>query len=189
MKKQIAGSLLVAGAMCCVLSIGQAHAASTSSKMSKMGKMGKPMMGNLSAGDKKFLKDAAQGSIAEVQYGKLALQHGSNPSVKSFGQMMVRDHSKALQEAKALASRKGVMTPNQPPAGAKAEMMQASRLHGAAFDAKYKADMIKDHREDIAKAKHEASMGSDPQVRALAKKSAKLFQMHLDHAMQMKTRR
>lgn len=38
---------------------------------------------------------AAEGGLAEVQFGKLAGKKATDPQVKSFGQTMVKDHSAA----------------------------------------------------------------------------------------------
>jgi predicted outer membrane protein len=45
----------------------------------------------LSAGDRKFLNAAADGSMAEVELGKLALQNAGDAGVKEFGQRLVDD--------------------------------------------------------------------------------------------------
>src|SRR5689334_5346937 len=61
--------------------------------------------------DHAFMTAAAQGGTAEVELGKLAKDHGSNDAVKNFGQHMIDDHSKANDELKDLASKKGVTLP------------------------------------------------------------------------------
>src|SRR3954462_14337674 len=40
-----------------------------------------------------FMTEAAQGGMAEVQLGKLAVSKAQNAEVKKFGQMMVDDHT------------------------------------------------------------------------------------------------
>ena len=62
----------------------------------------------LSAGDRKFLNEAADGGMAEVELGKLALQKAADAGVKKFGQRMVDDHSKANDQLRQLAAGKGV---------------------------------------------------------------------------------
>ena len=52
-------------------------------------------------------------------------------------------------------------------------------FHGAAFDAAYKQEMIRDHTGDIAKTQRELSLGANPQVIGLARKNLALLQMHL----------
>src|SRR3954467_5145800 len=62
----------------------------------------------LSQTDQQFIKEAAQGGMAEVQMGRLAAKKAQSDAVKQLGQKLVQDHSKANQELKKLASQKGV---------------------------------------------------------------------------------
>ena len=62
-------------------------------------------------GDQHFMKEAAEGGMAEVQLGQLASQRASSDSVKQFGKRMADDHQKAADELKQLASQKGVALP------------------------------------------------------------------------------
>src|SRR4051812_8273409 len=68
---------------------------------------------DLSAGDKKFIKDAAAGGMLEVKLGQLASANGADQSVKDLGQMMVTDHTKANEQLMAIAQTKGVDVPKE----------------------------------------------------------------------------
>ena len=132
--------------------------------------------------DQSFVTKAAQGGMAEVQLGKLAVERASNPAVKNFGQKMVDDHSKVGDELKQLADRKGITLPAAVDAQDKATYNRMSRLSGAAFDRAYMQDMMKDHRTDIADFQDEARSGADPDVRSFASKSLPTLQDHLKMA-------
>src|ERR1700704_562408 len=58
--------------------------------------------------DKRFVKEAATGGLAEVELGKLAAEKGSNEQVKAFGQRMATDHGAANDDLKSLASTKQI---------------------------------------------------------------------------------
>ena len=62
---------------------------------------------SLSEKDKTFMKKAAKGGMMEVAMGKVAEQNAQSDDVKSFGKRMVTDHSKANDELKSIASKKG----------------------------------------------------------------------------------
>src|SRR5439155_20483173 len=47
----------------------------------------------------KFLKEAMEGNLAEVQMGQLAQKNGGSDRVRSFGQMLQKDHSDANENA------------------------------------------------------------------------------------------
>ena len=59
--------------------------------------------------DKGFVLKAAGGSMMEVELGNIAQQNAASQRVKDFGAMMVRDHSKAVDELSTFASRRNVM--------------------------------------------------------------------------------
>ncbi len=61
-----------------------------------------------SPADKKFLKEAMQGGLAEVQLGQLAAQKGNSEDVKQFGQKMTEDHSKLNQQMQPMAQQVGI---------------------------------------------------------------------------------
>src|SRR5438132_11809267 len=123
---------------------------------------------SLSAKDKTFMKKAAKGGMMEVAMGKVAEQNAQSDDVKSFGKRMVTDHSKANDELRSIASKKGVQLP--------------SKEHSGKWtsDKAYMDMMIKDHEKDLAEVKEEASSGSDPDVKKIADDTAKMVQENLD---------
>ncbi|MES1023834.1 DUF4142 domain-containing protein [Gloeocapsa sp. BRSZ] len=50
---------------------------------------------NLSTLDRQFFIQAAQGGIAEVMLGELALRQASSQSVRDYAQQMINDHTQA----------------------------------------------------------------------------------------------
>ena len=65
----------------------------------------------LSRGDRKFVEEAAQGGMAEVELGKLAEQHATSDQVKQFGRKMATDHQKANEQLKKIAAAKAASDP------------------------------------------------------------------------------
>src|SRR4051812_7432342 len=63
---------------------------------------------------RKFIQEAIEGNLAEVQVGRLAQQKGQSEGVKSFGQMLATDHGQANQKAIQVASQVGVAPPTEP---------------------------------------------------------------------------
>jgi len=125
---------------------------------------------SLSAEDKTFMKKAAKGGTMEVAMGNLAEQNGQSEDVKSFGKRMVTDHSKANDELKSIASKKGVQLPSKEP-----NTKWSS-------DKAYMDAMVKDHEKDLAEFQEEAKTGSDPDVKKFAEDTAKVVQEHLELA-------
>jgi putative membrane protein len=159
----------------CVFSSLPVRAQDTSSP--KMDTGAKTMM---KSADMNFAVKAAQGGLAEVQMGQLAATKASNPDVKSFGQKMVDDHTKANDDLKAVAEKEGVTLPSTMGAKEQAEYNRLQALSGDAFDKAYVKGMVKDHEEDVKEFQKEANSGKDPQIKSFASQTLPVLQSHLD---------
>lgn len=138
-------------------------------------------MAKVSAHDRTFMKEAAQGGMAEVNLGQLAAQNASDPDVKAFGQRMVTDHSKANDQLKQVATGMNVTLPTDVKASDKAEANRLSKLTGAAFDRAYVREMVKDHKKDVAEFQKEAKSGHGD-VQSFASTTLPTLQEHLKMA-------
>ena len=101
-----------------------------------------PALALVSGDDKTFATEAAQGGMAEVQMGQLALQKASSPQVKEFAQRMVTDHSQANQDLMQLAKADNLTLPTQLDPKHKSEMDRLSAMSGNAFDGAYMQHMV-----------------------------------------------
>jgi putative membrane protein len=142
----------------------------------------------LSAGDRKFLNEAADGGMAEVELGKLALQKASDENVKKFGQHMVDAHSKANDELRQLAARKGVELPAAPSAKNLNLKRRLASLSGASFDKAYMIDMVADHKEDVAAFQKESNVARDPLVKSFATQTLPTLKEHLKNAQEISSK-
>jgi putative membrane protein len=133
------------------------------------------------ADESTFLQDAIAGSIAEVQVGQLAQQNGGSADVKAFGQRLVSDHSKAMDQAAALAKTMSVQVPTEPNPEAQDEYQKLQGLKGAEFDKAFAQAMVKDHEETIQKFEQQSKAGND-QVTQYAQQTLPVLQTHLDMA-------
>ena len=114
--------------------------------------------------DKMFLRQAAEGGIAEVKFGQLATQKGSTDEVRSFGQKMVDDHTKMNLEMAQVADSMGVMLPKSMNKEDQAEYDKLSSLSGNDFDMEYLSVMVKDHHKDLHAFRMEAASPTDPRL-------------------------
>ena len=128
--------------------------------------------------DWKFFKEAAQGGMAEVTLGKMAVNKAESEAVKSFGERMVTDHGNSSQELKDLAVAENVTLPTEMSADAKAVQEKLSGLSGAEFDKAYMEEMLKDHKKDISAFQEQAQQGKDPEVKNWAEKTLPTLQEH-----------
>jgi len=127
----------------------------------------------------KFIKEAIEGNLAEVQIGQLAQQKGQSDGVKSFGQMLATDHGQANQKATQVASQLGVTPPTEPNAKQKKVYDRLSKLSDDKFDRAFASEMVKDHKKDIKEFEKAAKKGSGP-APAFANETLPTLRKHLE---------
>ncbi|MDM0009464.1 DUF4142 domain-containing protein [Variovorax sp. J22G73] len=142
--------------------------------------------GKLSSADESMLKDIARANIAEIDSGRLAVEKSTNPEIKKFAQMMVDDHSKGLEETKALASSKSASLPDGPDTKHKAAMIEFKTLSGGLFDSRYvKQAGVGDHEATAKLLQKVQAEAKDADLKALATKMLPAVQGHLQHAQDL----
>jgi putative membrane protein len=165
-----------------VIAFAQTSSPSQSSNASTMNNTNKMNNTNMSASDKQFVRDAAEGGMAEVELGKLATEKASSEDVKKFGQRMVTDHSKANEQLKQAASSQGIELPEHLSAKDKALKERLSKLNGPSFDRAYMASMVKDHKADVADFIRESDNGKDTAIKQFATSTLPTLKDHLAEA-------
>jgi len=136
----------------------------------------------------KFAIKAASGGMMEVQLGELAQQNAASSRVKNFATMMVRDHSKANDQLKALAAQKNITLPVTLISDHQKHAEDLRKRTGSDFDEHYMDMMTKDHKENIDEFE-DASKDKDikdADVKAFAVKTLPILKMHLDSAKAIK---
>ncbi len=136
----------------------------------------------MAGADNTFVTKAAEGGMAEVQLGNLAKTNAESSDVKSFGDQMVTDHSKANDDLKSIASQKSITLPTSMSAKQQAEYNRLEKLKGAAFDRAYMSLMVSDHRTDVNEFRRESEHGTDPDLKAFAAKTLPTLENHLKMA-------
>ena len=129
--------------------------------------------------DKMFLHKAAEGGLAQVQFGKLAAEKGGSQEVKDLGQKMVDDHAKLDSDITSVADSMGVMLPKKMAKGDQAEYDKLSGMSGDDFDKEYLAYMVKGHHEDLREFRIESIETSDPTLKAVVDKGAVVVREHM----------
>jgi len=167
---------------------GSMGSSGSSGSMSKSGSSSMSSSKKMSSADSAFAKKAAMGGMEEVQLGQLAAQKASDPDVKSFGQRMVDDHTKANSQLMQIASQKGMTLPTAMSATQQKDMDKLNGLSGAAFDKAYVAMMVKDHKKDVAEFKKESKSGKDSDVKSFASSTLPTLEDHLKMVQDISSR-
>ena len=135
------------------------------------------------AADKKFVKDAIEGSIGQVELGKLAQEKGSSEAVKEFGQKMVADHSKVTKQLEKIGTQVGAST--ELPRKAKKAKEKLSKLSGAEFDREYAKYVMSDSKDDVKMFERQARDGKVPDLKEFAANLLPTIQEHQKMAEQL----
>jgi putative membrane protein len=139
----------------------------------------------LARADRKFIEDAAEGGMMEVQVGQLAESKATDPSVKNFGETLVKDHTKANNELVQLANSKHVDLPAGPSHGERRDIEKMGKLSGKDFDKKFVAMGVKDHEKDIKKFEKASGKVKDPELKAWIDKTLPTLREHLAMAQKL----
>ena len=135
--------------------------------------------------DQDFVTRAAQGNSAEIELGKIVAAKSKNPSVKQFAQMMVKDHTTALNELQELAQSKNLNFNDDLPDAAKALQAKLSSDTGKQLDKDYMDSMVEDHQKDVQEFTDKSETAKDPDVKQWAGKTLPTLQKHLEKAQQI----
>jgi putative membrane protein len=139
--------------------------------------------GGKSSGDAAFIKKAANGGMTEVELGKIAAKSGTKDDVKSFGERMVKDHGKANDDLKSVASKMNVEVPDKVNAKHQAMIDKFSKMSaGAAFDSAYAKAMVKDHKEDIAEFEKAQGEVKNEDLKKFISDTIPMMKEHLEMA-------
>jgi len=126
---------------------------------------------------KHFLTVASIGNLQEVSAGKLAIQKAKCSDVRSFGQMMVKDHGEAEQKLMQLAKSKNINLTEAASGGIQPDLNLKNA--GDNFDKLYVHAMLNGHRNTVETFETYATTGKDPDVRTFAQKTLPKLKAHL----------
>ena len=129
--------------------------------------------------DKKFVATASQGSLAEINYAKLALQKSQDKNVRAFAEKMIHDHEMLIEEMKPFA-RKLDVTVSSPKLTDDAEYMELKTMSGTTFDRAYVEAMVKDHHEDLRQFMDEEAKTANPELKVAVAKGEKVILQHTE---------
>ena len=129
--------------------------------------------------DHSFYRNIAEGGMAEVDLGKLAEQKSTDPKVKDFAQMMVKDHSAANEKLESLASSKHIALPKTLDASHEATKTKLEGMSGSNFDKSYVESQLKAHEKTVNLLQKEISSGQDADAKAFAQSVLPTIKEHL----------
>jgi putative membrane protein len=124
----------------------------------------------------------------DIDAGKLAAERSTNPDVKSFGSLMVKDHTGVNKSATDLVTKLKVGPQDNPTSqslksGGDSNLAHLKTLKGAEFDRAYVDHEVAYHQQVIdAMDKTLIPDAKNPELKALLVKVRPAFVAHLEHA-------
>lgn len=134
-----------------------------------------------------YMEMAASSDQFEIQSGQLALQMSQNPAVRSFGNMLIADHTRSTQmvAAAAQSARIAPIAPALlPPQQAMLDQLRAAGS-GPSFDVAFRDLQISAHQQALQLHQNYAAGGDVPALRMAAGQIALVVQMHLNQLQAM----
>jgi putative membrane protein len=129
--------------------------------------------------DKSFIKDATEGSQAEINFAKLALAKSKDPNVRKFAERMITDHTKLIEDMRPFTKKYDVKASGEPVMD-HAKYEELKMKSGTDFDRAYVEAMVKDHNDDLNDFIKEENSTSDPQLKATVEKGEKVVREHTE---------
>lgn len=140
----------------------------------------------LARGDRKFIQEAAEAGMYEVEAAKIAASKATDPAVKSYAGMLVDQHSAANNELVQLANAKKVELPAAPPRSKRRDIEKLGKLGGKELDQRFVREVgIKDHQQDIRKFEKAGKDVKDPELKAWIEKTLPHLREHLAAAQKL----
>lgn len=124
-----------------------------------------------------FLTVASIGNLQEISASQQAMQKAKNADVRSFGQMMVKDHGDAEQKLLALIKSRGYQLSPAATGGILPDLNLKNA--GDKFDRLYVHGMVVNHRNTVETFQRYATTGKDPAVKAFAAQMLPTLKAHL----------
>jgi len=124
----------------------------------------------MSAQDKLFMARAAEGNLAEITFGQLALGKSRTPGVRQVAQTIIAGHSQSQNELMGLMRRTALTLPPMLSATHMVVQNALSKQKRDGFDKMYMAGQVDDHENTIALFQTEVANGQDPDLKAYATK-------------------
>jgi putative membrane protein len=139
----------------------------------------------LSANDKQFIIEAAQGGLAEVKMGEVALQKAKDETVKKLAQHIVKDHNAANEQLMNVAKDLGVKVPADVGVEHQQKIKQLSKMDTTVVDQTYVSQQIKGHQEMISLFQQQLKQGQNEELVAFAKETLPTLKEHLAMAQKL----
>src|SRR5690606_27921314 len=132
--------------------------------------------------DQDFLTNAANSNQFEIALGTQAVKQSENEDIKRYGQMLIDDHTKVLEELKEAAVAKKLEMPEAMEEREASMLKSLPDLSRAEFDRVFREIAISTHEQAIALFERAALTLNDTEFRTWASQKIPSLKNHLERA-------
>jgi len=131
-----------------------------------------------------FAAKAAASDMFEIEAGKLAEKRSTNPQVKEFAAMMIKDHTESTKALKSAIkdSGKALTLPAALPSDKQDALGDLVKADAKDFDRKYMESQVDAHQAALNVLQRYAQDGDVAQIKTFAAATAPKVQQHYDRA-------
>lgn len=133
-----------------------------------------------------FIETVAMNNMLKVELGELAVEKASNPGVKSFGKLILRDHKDMDQDLNTLAVARGLKLSDFLGEKHLAQVEQMADMKTSYFEKLYMKMMIERYNKDIALFKS-ARKSPDTAISSFARKFLPVLEIQRDTAIKVQS--
>ena len=148
--------------------------------------MAKDEKSTLNAMETKFVQETAASGMAVVKMADLAVKKSQNKDIKAFAMMLSKDHGKANEDLKMLATKKGVTLSGTLDPMLKETWQKLEASEGMVFDKLLISEIVKCHEKDITSFKKISMDGQDPDLKMLVDTMLPVLVTHGEKAKELK---
>ena len=135
-----------------------------------------------------FMMKTTQTDLAETQMARIALQKSTNNDVKDYANMILSDHTDALEDLTELMKNKNVPQPNTMDVEIQRDISRMSDLTGPDFDREFMNMMVTDHQNALEMFRDQEAIAQNPDVKDYVEDLIPKLEMHLDKARRLQSK-
>lgn len=133
----------------------------------------------VSAADLRWIAQAHQADLAEMDAGQLAADKGGSAAIRAAGAMLLADHTALDQRLTKVANTLGIALPTHQTLQQTQTGDRLTGESGPQFDHDFTASMLTGHQYMIAATRSEISHGSSAAILVLARQALPVLIKHL----------
>ncbi len=131
---------------------------------------------SISSTDATFVQTAQSDLLGQYALAAVAKKKAQDPQLKTVAATIASNAGQANDFLKSYATTHSVAVDNKPTIRADAQYGDIATLSGKAFDSKYASDLNIDAQMELSDFQDEAQSGTDPALKAFAKKEVAMLE-------------